>query len=206
MITAKRTGWICNLAAPLVKGRIHRGFKALHIEPVEVLPGHSVLYLSNHFSWWDGFLAGYVSHFVLKKHFHIMMQADHIESRRALRYLGAFSLEKNSRNMLHSLKYASGLLDDTQNLVALFPQGALRSSYTEKMTTEKGIARIIDRVTHPCQVVYASVLTDYFESFRPSAYIRLHHCCTSVDFDYAQLQNDIAHFHRQDLEKQRLLT
>lgn len=205
MITANRTEWLCNAAAPYIRWRIHKAFNRLKIEPVDVVPNHSVLYLCNHFSWWDGFLAGYVAHFTLKKHFHIMMQEDQIQSRKILRRLGAYSLPKGSREMITSLNYTAELLNDEQNLVTLFPQGALRSNHMENIGVEKGIGRIIQQVKNPCQVIYASVLIDYFESIKPSAYIRLHHCGTSLDLDINQLSSNIQSFHRQDLDKQRSL-
>lgn len=206
MITAKRTEWICRAAAPYIRWRIHSAFKAVHIHPVDIIPEHSVLYLCNHFSWWDGFLAGYVAHFTLKKRFHIMMQEDHLQNRKALRYLGAYSMPKGSREMLNSIRYTSALLNDSRNLVTLFPQGALRSNHMEKIAFEKGIARIIERTENPCQVIYASVLIDYFESIRPSAYIRLHDCGTNLDLRLDELPQLIQNFHTQDMDKQRSLT
>lgn len=206
MISAKRTEWVCRAAAPYIRRRIHGAFNRLHIQPVDVIPEHSVLYLCNHFSWWDGFLAGYVAHFTLKKNFHIMMQEDHLQNRKMLRYLGAYSMPKGSREMLASLNYTSELLNDSRNLVTLFPQGALRSNHMEKLGFEKGIGRVIEKTQNPCQVIYASILIDYFESIKPSAYIRLHHCGTNLDLDVNELPHIIQNFHRQDLDKQRSLT
>jgi hypothetical protein len=46
------------------------------------------------------------------------------------KYMGAFSVNKNSREMLASLNYAAELLNDPQNLVLIFPQGKLYSNFT----------------------------------------------------------------------------
>jgi 1-acyl-sn-glycerol-3-phosphate acyltransferase len=52
--------------------------------------GHSILLLTNHFSWWDGFFANYAAFNNLKRRLYIMMQHDHFLQHWYFKYLGAF--------------------------------------------------------------------------------------------------------------------
>jgi hypothetical protein len=67
--------------------------------------------LANHFSWWDGFLMYYINQQVLKKRFHVMVIEETVQKVSFFKYVGAFSVSKNSRDMLASLDYAAELIE-----------------------------------------------------------------------------------------------
>ena len=46
-----------------------------------------------------------------------------------LKYSGAFSINKRSRDIIKSLDYAAKLLNDPENMVLIFPQGKYYSNF-----------------------------------------------------------------------------
>ncbi len=144
--------------------------------PFTPKPGHSILLLCNHFSWWDGFFGNYLAYWHLKRKLYIMMQEDHLRKRMLFNLFGGFSIEKGSRETIKSLWYAADLLNNPENLVVVFPQGELISNHATEVTIERGIERLIKHIKGPCQIVYSCVLIDYFESLKPSAYFHLFDC------------------------------
>ncbi len=203
MITSKRHPLFYKYFLPFMRWQMLRSFKALNIyNQIELKPNHSVLLLCNHFSWWDGFMGAYLIHFIFCKKIFTMMQEDHLQKRMWLRKLGSFSISRTSRDMLTSMKYAALQLDHPNHAVTVFPQGALESNHNTEIRIEKGISYLIKNIKGNCQIVYCSVLVDYFESFKPTAYFHLLDCGTNKEFDLEKLSAKINAFHQQALKNQ----
>src|SRR6187402_1867328 len=90
---------------------IGRNFQDVHFNTIELEQSKSVLLLANHFSWWDGFILYYLNAKLLKKNFHIMVLEETVQKVGFIKYMGAFSINKNSRDMVASLNYAAQLLN-----------------------------------------------------------------------------------------------
>lgn len=202
MIPARRVSLFSNWFARYMRYRIHKAFNRVVVTPFEPKSGHSVLLLCNHFSWWDGFFGNYLAYWHLKRKLFIMMQEDHLRKRMLFNLFGGFSIEKGSREMIRSLQYAAGLLDDPENLVVVFPQGELISNHATEIGIEKGIERLIKNIKGPCQIVYSCVLIDYFESLKPSAFIHLFDCGVAGEVPFEQLVSNINAHHKQALANQ----
>ena len=85
-----------------------------------------------------------------------------------LKYLGSFSVKKNSRSIIETLEYAGHLLDDPENLVLIFPQGKLYSGHVEQIQFEKGLMNLINTSSKTFQYIFAASFTDYFENRKPT--------------------------------------
>lgn len=145
----------------------------------------AILLISNHTSWWDGFLLFYLNKIYFKKNFHVMILEETAKKIWFMKYLGAFSVNKQSKTIVESLDFAGKLLDDKDNLVLIFPQGKLFSSHTNNLIFEKGLMHIIKCAKHQFECVFASILFDYFEHRKPSVNIYL----KNWDFqEYSTLQ------------------
>jgi 1-acyl-sn-glycerol-3-phosphate acyltransferase len=153
----------------IVKGN----FKQIKYNDVGVDKDKSVLLLANHFSWWDGFLLYYINHKILKKKFHVMVIAETMQQVSFFKYMGAFSVNKNSREILASLDYAAKLLNDPQNLVLIFPQGKLYSNFIDKISFEKGLLKITQGVSGKYQTVLAATFIESLQYKKPSASVYL---------------------------------
>ncbi|MBK0383745.1 lysophospholipid acyltransferase family protein [Pedobacter sp. SD-b] len=133
----------------------------------------SILLLSNHFSWWDGFIIFHLNKIYFKKKFHVMVLEETLKEVKFLPYMGCFSIQKNAKSLIQSLDYAAKLLDDPKNLVLIFPQGELHSSHVSSVAFEKGVGKIIASSQKKFQYVFAAILTDYFNFRKPSINIFL---------------------------------
>jgi 1-acyl-sn-glycerol-3-phosphate acyltransferase len=147
---------------------IQRNFKAFNFNQVEVDPNKSVLLLANHFGWWDGFLLYWLNHLLFKKRFHIMILEDTVRKVFFLKYMGAFSVVKNSRSMMESLAYAAELLHDPNNLVLVFPQARLYSNFVDDVHFERGLLKVIKQAAGKFQYMFAATFIENFQHKKPS--------------------------------------
>lgn len=166
---------------------LKRNFKALKLDHIEVAASKSVLLLANHFSWWDGFILYWLNYLVFKKRFHIMIMEDTVRQVFFLKYMGAFSIAKNSREMLTSLQYAAQLLNDPQNLVLIFPQGKLYSNFVDEVIFEKGLMKVVQAAAGKFEYVFAATFIENFEHKKPAVFTYLQKHTTAIT-DINQLQ------------------
>ena len=152
---------------------IRKDFKKLDFNQVDFDKNRSVLILSNHFSWWDGFLLFELNKRFLKKKFHVMVTEENYQDVSFLKYLGAFSVKKNSKSVLESLHFAGELLNDPNNLVLIFPQGKLYSNHVKEVFFEKGLLNLINSSNRSFQYLFAASFVDYFEHRKPTATVYL---------------------------------
>ncbi|RKR85342.1 acyltransferase-like protein [Mucilaginibacter gracilis] len=135
--------------------------------------GKSILLIANHFSWWDGFLMYHINKAVFKKKFHIMVLEESMQKINFLKYLGAFSVAKTSRQVLQSLAYAAGLLEHPDNIVVIFPQGKLYSNFVDDVDFQKGAVYIAEKANANFQYVLSATFTENFQYKKPTAHIYL---------------------------------
>ncbi|MES3017071.1 MAG: lysophospholipid acyltransferase family protein [Bacteroidota bacterium] len=143
-------------------------FRKLEFNKVRFDEGKAILLLANHFSWWDGFLMFHLNKIYFKKKFHVMITEENYEKVWFLKYLGCFSVKKNSRSIIETLEFAGRLLDDTDNLVLIFPQGKLYSNHTDDIQFQKGLMNMINISKKKFQYIFAANFVDYFEHRKAS--------------------------------------
>lgn len=151
-----------------IKRIIRSDFERFEYNPIELDPNRSILLLANHFSWWDGFFLFYLNRIFLRKRFYIMAIEENYKRLWFLKYLGAFSLRKNSRSVIETLEYAGKLLNDPNNVVVIFPQGKLHSSQTDEIHFEKGLINLINSSDKTFQYLFVVMLSDYFQHRKPT--------------------------------------
>jgi 1-acyl-sn-glycerol-3-phosphate acyltransferase len=148
---------------------VKRHFHELKFDPVEIDPNKSVLLIANHFSFWDSLILFVVCRKLTKKDFHVMVSEDTAVKFQYVKHGGAFSINKQSKDMLQSLDYAAELLNDPQNLVLIFPQGKLYSNFVNTVQFEKGIARVIEKSGGQFQLLFAATFIQYLKHKKPTA-------------------------------------
>lgn len=97
-----------------------------------------------------------------------MITEDNYQKVWFLKYLGGFSVKKNSRSVIETLEYAGSLLDDADNLVIIFPQGKLYSNHSEQIEFQKGLMNMINISKRKFQYIFAASFVDYFEHRKAS--------------------------------------
>ena len=152
--------------------KIH--FRKITIITQPIIPeNHSVLLFQNHFSWWDGYWSYLLSRKVFKRKFHVMMDEDNLRKHMFLNRVGVFSVQKNSCDILNSLSYTSELLKNPENLVTIYPTGAMYTLHQQTFSFQKGIDRIMKNETKNYSIVLAVFLVDFFGFARPELRIYL---------------------------------
>ena len=102
-----------------------------------------------------------------------MVREDTTTNLRYLKYGGAFSVKKNSKNILESLDYAAELLSNPKNVVLIFPQGKLYSNFVNNIHFEKGVMKIIEQAEGKFQLIFAATFIQYFKHKKQSATVYL---------------------------------
>ncbi|HTN20154.1 MAG TPA: lysophospholipid acyltransferase family protein [Pelobium sp.] len=173
MIKPKSNKIIYSFFSWYIERIIKKDFSGFEYNKIDFDPQKAILLLSNHFSWWDGFLIFHLNKIYFKKKFHVMVLEDTAKKVGFLKYLGAFSIQKNAKSLVESLEYAGQLLDNPENLVLIFPQGQLHSLHSRTISFEKGVSRIINASQKTFNYVFAVILTDYFDQRKPNLKIAL---------------------------------
>ncbi len=148
---------------------IKRDFSSYTFNKIAVNKDEAVLLLANHFSWWDGFLMFQLNRLTFKKKFHVLVTKADYEQNSYLKYVGAFASVSKGKDVVETLLYAGSLLNSAENLVLVFPQGKLYTSYTNSIAFEKGVMQIINASKKKCQVIFSATLVDYFGKRKPLA-------------------------------------
>jgi hypothetical protein len=185
MIKPKSNSIIFTFFSWYISKIIGKDFADFHHNNVPFEKNKAILLLANHFSWWDGFLIFHLNKIYFKKKFHVMVLQDTAEKVKFLKYLGAFSVQKNAKSIVKSLDYAGELLDNPENLVLIFPQGELHSAHVSTISFEKGVTRIISASKKQFQYIFAAVLIDYFDKRKPTVTTHLQNWEAQ---EYASLQ------------------
>lgn len=146
---------------------INKDFDAYTFNGIPVKENEAVLLLSNHFSWWDGFLMFQLNRLSFKKKFHVLVTSDDYEKNWYLKYVGAFAAVNRGKDVIETLTYAGALLDDANNLVLVFPQGKRYTSYSSGIAFEKGVMQIINASRKKFQIIFSATLVDYSGKRKP---------------------------------------
>jgi 1-acyl-sn-glycerol-3-phosphate acyltransferase len=156
-----------------VKWLVGKTFRQFLYNEVELDSNRSVLLVANHFSFWDGLILYVLNDKLLHKKFHVMILEDTARREGMLRYAGAFSVSKNSRDVLESLNYAAELLNQPGNLLLMFPQGKLYSNFVNRVHFEQGLLKIIKKAEGKFQLLFAATFIQYLKHKKPSVTVYL---------------------------------
>jgi 1-acyl-sn-glycerol-3-phosphate acyltransferase len=146
---------------------IKSDFEELKFNHTKFEANKSILLLANHCSWWDGFLMFQINRLYFRKKFHVMISEENYRNVWFLKYLGSFSVKKNSRSAIETLEYAGNLLNNPENLVLIFPQGRLYSGHVDEVQFQKGLINLINSSNRKFQYIFASSFADYFQNRKP---------------------------------------
>lgn len=104
-----------------------------------------------------------------------MVLEETMKKETAFKYAGIFSIKKKSRDVLLSLDYAAQLLNDSGNLVLIYPQGKLYPNFADTIHFEKGVLRVIKKAQGKFQLIFAAAFVQYFKNVKPRATVYLKH-------------------------------
>lgn len=148
----------------------------------------AVLVISNHFSWWDGFIQLQLNNRFFKRKFHVMMLEEQLNKFMILNKGGAFSVQKNSREIINSLNYSVEILSDKKNLLLMFPQGEIQSIYTDNFIFGNGLNYLLKNKKVDIQLIFNINLVDYFSESKPTLSIYFKTFTISSNTDLMQIE------------------
>ncbi len=152
---------------------VSRHFHEIQFNEIPIDPDKSILLVANHFSFWDSLILYIVNCKLLKKKYHVMVREDTTLHLKYLKYGGAFSVRKRSKDIIESLDYAAELLQDPKNLVLIFPQGKLYSNFVNNINFEKGLMKVIEKADGKFQLLFATTFIQYFKHRKQSVTVYL---------------------------------
>ncbi|MDP3452154.1 MAG: 1-acyl-sn-glycerol-3-phosphate acyltransferase [Bacteroidales bacterium] len=174
MITANHKriwGWFFILYAKVHLKRLYKEIRILDVTDKQDIQSaqekRAVILISNHFSFWDGFIHLIINREVFKKRIYIMMLYQQLKKRQFLRYGGCFSVDPGKREIIDSLKYSSSILNDSSNMLLIFPQGEIQSLYVNNYIFGRGIEYIISKAPK-ADIYFNTNLINFFSDKRPT--------------------------------------
>lgn len=202
MIKANRTYFGVRFFDLYTKIQLKRYFRKVSVNGDFEDNGKPVLVIANHFSWWDGFIQLWLNKKVFKRKFHVIMLEEQLRKFMILNKAGAFSIKKNSRDIVESLAYTTDLLKQNENMLLIFPQGEIQTLYTHDFVFEKGVEYILKKLDGEVQVVFNVNLIDYFSFKKPSLNIYFRHYILADKIDIKTIQQDFTYFAHQCIKNQ----
>lgn len=203
MIVAKHSRWFERIFNIYLAFAFKRSFRKIETVGSIADKGMPMLVIGNHISWWDGFWILRLNQKILRRRFYVMMLEDQLQDNMFLSKLGAFSIRKKSRDMIQSLTYASGILQNPGELLLLFPQGEIHSQYDVPVKFQKGWGRVLSKVNNPIQVLMVVHLLDYFSHAKPTLRQYVFSPDQTENFSCDQLESIYNDFYNQCIVKQK---
>ncbi|WNJ18498.1 1-acyl-sn-glycerol-3-phosphate acyltransferase [Pontibacter sp. G13] len=162
---------------------ISRQFASFTYDPLEEWDTEqAILMIGNHISWWDGFWPLALNEAKFHKNYHVMMLERELSKRPFMRRGGAFSIHPGTRGIVESFDYAAKLLQAPENLVLMYPQGAIHSLYEQQITFHPGLKRLL-RHSPGFQLIGFVATVDYFSQPKPQVHLYLKR------FDHTEIQD-----------------
>ena len=151
-----------------------RHFTAVHLRPAASAPtvprDLPVVFVANHTSWWDGFLA-YLAGRALGTTFHVLMEARHLARYRFFLRVGALPLDRTSpwRARADLERAAEVLVPGNGRWV--FPQGARRPPDEPLTGLETGAAHLALGAGMPVRLVPVGFRYRFLGEQLPEAFV-----------------------------------
>lgn len=168
MLEARHSAWRTKLFNLFVKSLLHWHFKEIKISGQYIPQRPSTLLISNHFSWWDGFIAWYLNQNLIHRKFYVMMLEEQLRLRPFFVRVGAFGIRPGRKEILEAIRYSAGILRQPGNLLVMFPQGTIQSQHTAYLNFQKGVEEILKQAGTEPDILLCAVLIDYYSFRRPS--------------------------------------
>ncbi len=204
MIQARHTRMgklIFDVMVPFLIKRHFRDFVVeQHVEPSRERP---VLFLANHFSWWDGFTHYYLNQLYFGKRFHVMMLEEELEKRMLFRNAGAFSVKHGYRSVLETIAYTKELLKNPGNCVLMFPPGRIQSLYSNAFPFQKGVEKVLSASPEELQVVLSVILPEYGANAKPALHCYLRELPEPADLSLSRVEEAFQAHYKEAIEHQQ---
>lgn len=137
-------------------------------EEIQVDDNKSVIFLPNHFSWWDGFFVDFLVRITdINKKFHIIMLEEQLKNYWFFKFLGAAGFNpSNPKSVLKLSNYINNLLKSPNNLVVFYPQGEIQI-YDFDLHLKEGLSYLLKKINSDVDIYYPFFKIQYFDKKFP---------------------------------------
>lgn len=145
-------------------------------DELQISDNKSVIFLPNHFSWWDGFFIDFlVRNAEVNKKFHIIMLEEQLKKYWFFRFLGATGFNpSNPKSIVKLSNYLSKLLNSPNNSVVFYPQGEIQY-YDQDLRVKDGLAYLLKHVNSQVDVFYPFFKILYFDQKLPDLFCKVYY-------------------------------
>jgi 1-acyl-sn-glycerol-3-phosphate acyltransferase len=185
LIKAEQNIWVRRIFDPYEKRILRKSFSHIYIcgDIPAIYESKALLLVPNHISWWDGFIADHLNRIFIKKTIYLMMLEEQLRRYMFFKKLGAFSVNPNKVNdAANSLRYARALLNDSQNMVVIYPQGILQSQFMSHVKIKEGIFALAGMSGSQFQILPIAVLVNPYDEKKPEIIIRFGKVIINTDY------------------------
>jgi 1-acyl-sn-glycerol-3-phosphate acyltransferase len=173
VIPAKKNGMLETLLASANRRMLRRHFEGVYVsgsENVQKLDrSRPIILFGNHSCWWDGLLEFYFSHDLFRFDAYLMMEEKQLIRYPFFRWIGAFSVRRESpREAVAALKYAANLFDRPNRVLWIYPQGVMKPNDVRPLGFYTGAARLTQMVKG-AQLVPVAHRYEFLMEQRPAA-------------------------------------
>lgn len=158
----------------LVRPALRRTFHRIAIGGDEPGPAPlSTLIYANHPSWWDGYIAFYLSDERWRCEAYLMMEEPQLARYGFFRYCGVFGVDRHDpREGMRSVAYAANLLHRRpKRFLWIFPQGEITPNDRRPLDTYRGAAHVAKRAA-PVRCIPMALRFEFVTEQRPEVLIR----------------------------------
>lgn len=150
-------------AGPLLDG----AFREVRIAGEGTDRGLPVLMVANHFSWWDGFIQYRINRACFRRTLYVMMLEEQLQRHPLLAGCGCFSVRRHSRSLVETLDYCLEVMQSPENMLLIFPQGAIESMHLPSLAFRPGAAHLAERIGRDFDIALNCNLPEYGAARRP---------------------------------------
>lgn len=158
----------------LVRPALRRSFDRVMIGGAEPPPSAlPTLIYSNHPSWWDGYIAFFLSDERWRRRAYLMMEEPQLRRYGFFRYCGVFGVDRHdAREGMRAVHYAADLLRQRPNRVLwIFPQGEITPNDRRPLGLFRGSAHVA-KLAAPVRCVPMALRFEFGAEQRPEVLIR----------------------------------
>ena len=161
--------------------------------PLVLDPQRPVIVVSNHVSWWDGFLLRAVQRRLRPRApLHTVMLDRELKRRPLLRALGAVGIDPvNPASVAHAVETLSARIKRRpDSMILYFPQGQIRPSHIRPLGFLRGI-ELFARHLPPADILPIGIHLEPLNTISPHAFISAGELRNSRDVKASDLEREV---------------
>lgn len=177
IITADKSGWPTRLVHAMIQWKLEQHFHGIFAQGLGPLRAAldddptGVLFVANHSSWWDFFMAHWIN-LTVPVDGYGMTDHSNLVKYGFFRRIGVYSVDRTDPGSVRaSIDYTRELLARPRAGVWLFPQGVIACNDVRPLDMQGGL-RVLLRRTGRLRIVPIALRYEYWQDERPEAFAR----------------------------------